>query len=398
MASHDVPRATRPRTEVERQQELVKIDKYRSLEDQFRQQVVLSYPTKQLRPGNPAAYSKALASQPGILYSMERSQTLSNLWTIIQAIGWVVALEGVVEFFSERQSHTLFRRIVTLLLERDPASPRAPDSWVEWYTQGVIRSELVFIVPLLMQHPKCYWIWNYRVWILGQAIELLSVSDAKAIWEEELALVGKMLHKDRRNYHAWAYRRHVVGQLEGPPLAGQSMVETEFQYTTKMIKMDLSNFSAWHNRSQLICRLLDERASNDVVRRKLLDDEFNLVRDGLNVGPEDQSLWYYHQFLVSNLVEKSGRPSMVPRLTIKERISYIHNEIDAIKELLEDYDDIKWIYEVLIEYTIAARQLDNHSSEERESDEVARWLRKLRELDPMRNGRWNDLANDVGLA
>jgi geranylgeranyl transferase type-2 subunit alpha len=135
----------------------------------------------------------------------------------------------------------------------------------------VIRSELGFTVPLLMEFPKCYWIWNYRLWTLDRAIERLDVSIARRIWEEELGLVSKMLTKDRRNFHAWGYRRHVVAQLESFVLNGQSLAELEFEYTTKKIHEDLSNFSAWHNRSQLITRLLNERKADDASRKDLLN-------------------------------------------------------------------------------------------------------------------------------
>ena len=64
---------------------------------------------------------------------MERPQTFANLWLVVQTIGWVMALEGVAEFFSERHYHTIFRRLLLLFLDRDPARPRAPDSWEEWY-------------------------------------------------------------------------------------------------------------------------------------------------------------------------------------------------------------------------------------------------------------------------
>jgi geranylgeranyl transferase type-2 subunit alpha len=134
-----------------------------------------------------------------------------------------------------------------------------------------LRSELGYTIPLLLKSPKCYWIWNYRLWILQQAIERLPVIVSRRIWEEELGLVEKMLNKDKRNFHAWGYRRHVVGQLESPVLAGQSRVESEFEYTTKMIRQDLSNFSAWHRRSTLIPQLLNERHANDMARKDFLD-------------------------------------------------------------------------------------------------------------------------------
>lgn len=122
-----------------------------------------------------------------------------------------------------------------------------------------------------MEFPKCYWIWNYRLWVLEQAIERLAVATARRIWEEELGLVSKMLTKDRRNFHAWGYRRHVVARLESPVLQGKSMVEDEFAYTTRMVNVDLSNFSAWHNRAKLIPRLLEERGADAVARKALFD-------------------------------------------------------------------------------------------------------------------------------
>jgi len=130
----------------------------------------------------------------------------------------------------------------------------------------------VFTIPLLLKFPKCYWIWNHRLWTLQQAILRQDASVARAVWEEELGLVGKMLTKDRRNFHAWGYRRKVVAQLEDVALNGKSMVEPEFQYTGNMIKMDLSNFSAWHSRSQLIPRLLREREADEVARKSFLND------------------------------------------------------------------------------------------------------------------------------
>jgi hypothetical protein len=64
---------------------------------------------------------------------MEHPQTMSNLWVIVRTIAWIMALEGVAEFIGDRHSHALFRRLVTALLERDPATPRLPDNWEELY-------------------------------------------------------------------------------------------------------------------------------------------------------------------------------------------------------------------------------------------------------------------------
>jgi hypothetical protein len=66
---------------------------------------------------------------------MERPSTLSNVWLIVQTVGWVMALEGVAEYFSERHYETAFRRLLALFLGCDPARPKVPTSheeWAEW--------------------------------------------------------------------------------------------------------------------------------------------------------------------------------------------------------------------------------------------------------------------------
>jgi geranylgeranyl transferase type-2 subunit alpha len=138
----------------------------------------------------------------------------------------------------------------------------------------LIKADLEFLFPIMVKFPKCYWLWNYRVWLLEQANERLEADVARQLWERELGLVGKMLVRDSRNFHGWGYRRRIVMELESQELNGKSMVETEFEYTTKMIHGDkgLSNFSAWHRRSKLIPRLLEERGANDAARRQFLDD------------------------------------------------------------------------------------------------------------------------------
>ena len=154
--------------------------------------------------------------------------------------------------------------------------------------QRLIQGDLEFLFPLLKQFPKCYWIWNHRLWVLQQATQRLALPDAQKLWQHELALVGKMLSLDSRNFHGWGYRRVVVAEIESlnrqssgedAPKADKketSMAQAELDYTTKMIGTNLSNFSAWHNRSQLILRLLSERSANDENRKKMLDDGMTL--------------------------------------------------------------------------------------------------------------------------
>ena len=145
----------------------------------------------------------------------------------------------------------------------------------EKHIEDLISSDLDFLLPLLRQYPKCYWIWNYRSWLLKESTRLLPVPTSRRLWEQDLGLASKMLSLDNRNFHGWGYRRMLIQALESRELTlggeAGSMVEVEFKYTTKMIESNLSNFSAWHNRSKLIPRVLDEQRDDDNDRLKMLD-------------------------------------------------------------------------------------------------------------------------------
>ncbi|KAH7027353.1 uncharacterized protein B0I36DRAFT_375281 [Microdochium trichocladiopsis] len=362
MASHGVARTAQ--TRIGQRQDVAKIKTYHVLESQIRAQAALgSYDLELLN-----LTTKLLQLNPEYY----------TIWNIRRRC----LLKGVLSFPPEYNSSDVTS--MTLAEQHDSIST-------------ALQSDLAFTVPLLLKFPKCYWIWNFRSWILSQMTLRLPIPTVRKIWEMELALTSKMHIKDRRNFHAWGYRREIVAKLESPDLQGKSMSEAEFAYTTKMINEDLSNFSAWHNRTQLVARVLDERGADDETRRGFLDMELKTTQDALNVGPEDQSLWYYHQFLMSQIVGRhENRQTIVPSLTTSQATAYLRREIDNLKDLLEDYSDIKWIYLGLLDWTSALERVEGPAnSGDRELNESKVWLAKLRALDVLRAGRWDDMEECV---
>lgn len=90
-------------------------------------------------PRSPRTYLEAPQEEPRILHNMERPQTFANLWIILQTIGFIIALDGVAEYFTERHYQSLFRNLIVLYIravrgvDHDPAEPKLPESWEEWY-------------------------------------------------------------------------------------------------------------------------------------------------------------------------------------------------------------------------------------------------------------------------
>lgn len=109
------------------------------------------------------------------------------------------------------------------------------------------------------------------------------------------------------------------------------------------------------------------------------------------IDPFNQSAWFYHQFLMSSLASDFPKDqSIVLDLTTEEQIEIYEQEIERIREITEDFDDCKWVYEALIMYTLSYRQLEG--AKPVDEKELQEWLNDLQRLDPMRSGRWEELA------
>ena len=175
------------------------------------------------------------------------------------------------------------------------------------------------------------------------------------------------------------------------------MAEQEFDYTTKMIGSNLSNFSAWHNRSKLIPKMLDERKASKEERRELLDAELKKIERALYADAEDQSLWFYHQYLVCAFSheERYTKQSIVPDLLNEERIEYSSKEIESLVEMLDGAEDCKWIYQRLIELCVMHYELAKSWAGSIDKAKVLEWVEELKKLDPLRRGRWLDLEASI---
>lgn len=268
----------------------------------------------------------------------------------------------------------------------------------------LLQNDLQLTFALLRKYPKCYWIWNHRDWLLQKAESLLGADAAHTLWTGEFQLVNKMLHADSRNFHAWGYRRIVVSKIErlaatnrATEAGPSSLAQPEFDYTTKMIKSNLSNFSAWHNRGQLIPRILRESNADAKTRRAFMASELELICEAINTDPFDQSIWFYHQYLMST-ISPSCPPEklIVQNLTNGERQKYYENEMEYIKEILEDETDCKWIYEGLLGLAEANLEVDAGTGSVT-TKELRAWLAELKRLDTLRRGRWDDLEKRLQL-
>lgn len=121
----------------------------------------------------------------------------------------------------------------------------------------------------------------------------------------------------------------------------------------------------------------------------MTNEELELIQRALWAGIDDQSLWFYHQYLMSSFDTNYAAASIAPDLTTEDKLKYLDREIAEIREMLECAEDCKWIYQSLIDLNIMCKDLAGKWS--CDVREVRAWVDKLADLDPLRAGRWRDL-------
>ncbi|KAI6654665.1 Geranylgeranyl transferase type-2 subunit alpha-like [Oopsacas minuta] len=154
----------------------------------------------------------------------------------------------------------------------------------------LFKRELHFLEMCLKVNPKSYGTFMQRRWVMS--------NNPDPDWKHELALCDLFLSYDERNFHCWDYRRFSIGKSEISPME-------ELEFSQKKIESNLSNYSAWHYRSKLLplCYPADTllpsvSADSSSVQEDKLLQEFDIVTNAIFTDPNDQSTWFYQQWLL----------------------------------------------------------------------------------------------------
>jgi geranylgeranyl transferase type-2 subunit alpha len=157
----------------------------------------------------------------------------------------------------------------------------------------------------------------------------------------------------------------------------------------------------------LIPRVLEERNAEKQERKELFDKELEMITTALYTDPYDQSLWSYHQYLMSTLdpgspvnaaeYTSTRKTAFLEPITDEDRVAYLEQEIESIKEMLDGAEDCKYIYQALLEYSRRRIELGGDEAEDDTRKAMAGWLEGLKKLDPLREGRWRDMERSMKL-
>ncbi|CAM9597079.1 unnamed protein product [Discosporangium mesarthrocarpum] len=194
---------------------------------------------------------------------------------------------------------------------------------------AVYKEELRLTVDCFKRSPKSYPAWHHRKWALGRWMVL---PEGREMLNGELDLCKQFLELDGRNFHCWAYRMWVARETG-------LRATSEFEFTTEKIMQNFSNYSAFHYRSKLLLRMVLEEGRD---RWELLDEELDITHQAMFTEPADQSVWWYHHFLLS-WARKDGKDGMesfsMGNTGASEDVDHYHSvlrsEVSVLQELIE---------------------------------------------------------------
>ena len=191
--------------------------------------------------------------------------------------------------------------------------------------------------------------WHHRLWV---------VQRFEVDYQHELNLCKLLLMEDQRNFHCWCYRRSVVH-------IGGIAAADEFAYSTEKIEENFSNYSAFHHRSVFLRTLTGPNSSGYTVEntRRLLEEELSLVENAVYTEPDDQSAWWYHQFLLTWSAQQCTAVATAAAATASADAwswyrGVLQGQARMVRDLLALDDDCKWALSALA--MLLAGLLDLH--------------------------------------
>lgn len=198
---------------------------------------------------------------------------------------------------------------------------------------------------------------------------------------------------------------------------------SEFEFSTDKIAENFSNYSAFHHRSIFIKLLPSvQHFLNNILKdptndnyfkefENIITQEFTIIENAVFTEPDDQSAWWYHQFLLSWLKTSfefySTEAQQSTYCFIQFYVKILISQKNLIQNLLDLENKNKWalvslvnIYEHILKVPFAMLLVEYDESPDSTSDLLSnikdtqrRLVLDLIEVDPSHKCRYNYILN-----
>jgi geranylgeranyl transferase type-2 subunit alpha len=101
---------------------------------------------------------------------------------------------------------------------------------------------------------------------------------------------------------------------------------------------------------------------------------------------------------MTTLIDFVGHATITPNFAPEERTEYVTRQLVNLRDILDGAEDCKWVYNSLLEYTMALCEMEERKPREDEREDCRSWVADLRKLDPLRAGKWDDLDKSLRLS
>lgn len=130
--------------------------------------------------------------------------------------------------------------------------------------------------------------------MLKQAEE--DTNEQRLIIEGEIEDLAMALESEPKNYHAWQYRKWLIGRAKSQTDIWSRLLQAELIYTEQLLSLDAYNNSAWNYRFSII-QMLNSLTLVD------WSGEVEFVWTKIIQTPDNKSVWNYLHGLCSRLGE-----------------------------------------------------------------------------------------------
>ncbi|CAD7936084.1 unnamed protein product [Amoebophrya sp. A120] len=193
-----------------------------------------------------------------------------------------------------------------------PQNVKPPSVIVE-----ALNNELLLLDKAMQQGRKCYCLWTHRRWVVDEILKRKTAEKMELPGEEqnidlilaEKKKIRQFFQLDARNFHAWNYRQWLLEKEEvylytrsltgedsaqksanhdGTKSHDEQQKEEDLALSEELILENFSNYSAWYLRGKVVASGFDFD----------LESELEWLQQAIFTEPNDQSIWFYHEFLL----------------------------------------------------------------------------------------------------
>jgi hypothetical protein len=123
----------------------------------------------------------------------------------------------------------------------------------------------------------------------------------------------------------------------------------ELDYATEKIYENFSNYSAFHHRAVFLKDMVSKPLATGIFE-DIVQSEFSLVENAVFTEPDDQSAWWYQQYLCTFIV--NALPMMEDgSLTVPKDnwvIDLFLKQVTLFQNLLEIESDCRWAMKSIV--------------------------------------------------